>query len=1248
MIDLNLKWLPFDGELELIRFKDYEPPKGDQVALDFSGAYTPPSGDSVAIEFLPGEGGSKGEEQYVFPEGHDSALISGQAWVKQHTRYLVPAAVQSALAFGSHTAHNYLTYTTLSGIDSARYGRLEIKNRNRYFAAGGFSADSYGKPSVINWNKDVYPKGFSLWKYQYQRFGRAYIWNLLQIPKFQGFNASEHGKPFLRGGVKYLYLSGKNQSEYGKPVVINTMADQHGKPKGIDPGPFGRPSLSPRMLYPSGIFEYGFSEPLVQFPPFPVGWESSRTGKPDVDYWTKILPVAGIDPGEHVGYPFVRDRAQRVFVRSALGAGIFGDIKILSMEGFIHVPGEDHFRSSIYAEVRSNRRSIEGDGFNAELFGDTGVRNKTPSLGPIGIEPIPISPASVGYWQRYVRGRGFQNEQYGHPELTQTPSIAPQGLLTSLLGNPTVWPAVRGYELDGFEALEFGGITVWFRVRRIPMESGFRGDRYGEPKIEHSRRVIMGQGALRDSYGKPRVSNSNRSVAPDGIFDDTVSGHLVGGTRFLKVFGFVATRFGDRIIPPRQALYPRGFVSEFGLSLVYNQTTVIPPEGFTISQIPTGQWGVPGVYSSRQYIEMYYDPDSLLNVPDWPVWTLIENRNKVIGAIGKNAQAFGNSSVFNNARVIAFDGVQPPSKPDYYEAGMVAFRIRPLYMDGIEPPYMGRWARIYNDALVIRPDGFAADTHGQSEAETTRRYFRWIGGFLSEQHGTPMVADRIRTIEFERRYSIGPPRIQLHIVDLYTRYVEAIGDDMAPVGLPSLSIHFNKIRTRWSYQELFGWADLRNLTPEVGTRGRASDVFGSGLVRLEWRPVDPDGSDMQRFGLASIADTDRSMSVRGFRAGAIGDKVKVILGKQPPFTDQTLTLDRHGIPFPGAPYGQLPNPSMNQYVLYTQGFRADRFGDAFFQSNALIVDYGIAMRDPYGRPFVGLKNRGITAKSIDAEITCGKPRISPHTIWATTQTPAQAGQNHPESDSFRPVGQTIQYPAGERFGRLRISTYRGDVYPRTAGSQMRLGRPRLQLQLRYMQVTGIRSYRFGWHSLGDGTQELKLFGAKAFMELGKPTVKRPPYTGPQTVRLKGLMAGAFGSDRVEHFHRELVFSGHDSMAMGRKRGGDPYMWQGLRVGPLMPTIPDSFNASGYGEPWVSFRVREFVIDGFNAFRSEYELENFKARMRVRNSYIPTPPDQELLPVGVDVLGVGAPNVALGVHYILPDGNSDQYRKGAPS
>ena len=105
------------------------------------------------------------------------------------------------------------------------------------------------------------------------------------------------------------------------------------------------------------------------------------------------------------------------------------------------------------------------------------------------------------------------------------------------------------------------------------------------------------------------------------------------------------------------------------------------------------------------------------------------------------------------------------------------------------------------------------------------------------------------------------------------------------------------------------------------------------------------------------------------------------------------------------------------------------------------------------------------------------------------------------------------------------------------------------------------------------------------------------------------------------------------------------MPQNLHVGPRWPNIPAGFVASDYGQPWVSHRVRELTLEGFESFLSEYDFQNFKHRMRVSRTEIPKP-RLTVSPEGFAALETGAPDLLLGVHYIRPDGNADQYRKGA--
>ena len=95
----------------------------------------------------------------------------------------------------------------------------------------------------------------------------------------------------------------------------------------------------------------------------------------------------------------------------------------------------------------------------------------------------------------------------------------------------------------------------------------------------------------------------------------------------------------------------------------------------------------------------------------------------------------------------------------------------------------------------------------------------------------------------------------------------------------------------------------------------------------------------------------------------------------------------------------------------------------------------------------------------------------------------------------------------------------------------------------------------------------------------------------------------------------------------------------------MPTIPSGAQTDLYGEPWVSFRVRDVAMQGFDAFLSEYDLEAFDKRMRVTRSEA-VRPSRSIAPVGILATDFAASDVKPGIHFIRPDGNADQYRKGA--
>ena len=813
-----------------------------------------------------------------------------------------------------------------------------------------------------------------------------------------------------------------------------------------------------------------------------------------------------------------------------------------------------------------------------------------------------------------------------------------------------VWNYNQHVNAGGISSVAHGKPSVWLYTRYLK-PSGVQAASYGNAWASHWLRYVTAAGVGdKTARGRPWISHSPRELAPAG-FDamKVLESHVVGGTRIVAPVGTEMTEWGARIIPEGQTLYPQGFVGEVGTPDVQLHTRYLGAKGFETTPDDL-RFPFHHAWNLRQYIRQDYDPNDGLNPQPFGQWTAIENRNKEPVPVGWLSERHGYTSIFNKAVVVLPQGIAAPADAPTYKAGSITHRVRPLQLDGWDSAEQSRWAAVFNIADIVVPSGHDGLQMGTPGLENRSRLYDKVGNFDSMAVGTPMVAERVRGLRIEERHTIEPPQIELPEVKLHTRYLEHVSaGDFAGAGMPVLDIRWTVITPRWAFHPpaWIGEPALRNVTPELRTGGANHEEFGTASIRTQWRTVETMYGDMVQWGRPIVRD--RRHWVEFVTVGAPpqmmpGPKVTKVGGLPDP-----QGIQPNGIAPTPSLAGQVPRPLLNLLFAYPDGFESLRIGATKVTANSIRVEPGI-FEHKIGTHTLSLRNRTLAVKGIDAYAEPGKPRLSPHTIYAVVEAPMQAKKNH-NSNGLHYVDHDYygRYLAGP--GTPRVSNQRRQLRASGVGVPTnQTPSPRIFNKQSVIDVDGSTQLRMGWPSI-PGLQALDLDGSGWMSQsFGATTVKRPPYVGPLYVNATGFNAASFGADtKVEYFQRSLPVQGWNALAMGASKPNDtPYTWQGLRVGPLMPTIPEGFNAEQFGQAWVSHRVRDLFVPGEDFMQvAEYDPMDFAKRMRVRNATTPKPPAQGIGPAGFHALQVGTPGARLGAHHIRPDGNAEQYRKGAP-
>lgn len=940
------------------------------------------------------------------------------------------------------------------------------------------------------------------------------------------------------------------------------------------------------------------------------GFDSLAIGTPGIRLTTQNIDGVSLGSTFITGYANVR-LSYFIIRPTAINFALFGRPSIINTSKTIKPT------SLVYTQfgtpiLQQGTNYIVAGGLNSAALGAHQVQNYKRFIRPNGSNFLGFGTARLQSLRNYLKPGGFATMAVSRPRISHKEQQA-----TTRQENPsTLW----------------GKTLVAFGVRYIEQHSPIEMTRFGA------------------SWG----SFSPRFIEPRGIFTLFPSNHNVAGSRTVKMEGMDFLRFGTRIIPESQVIYPQGITTLFGDLEIYNYVQHIKPKGFlTVGEHIDLRFGHPTTYNLTQYLKPFHDETSLANGPRFPDIRQhqIFNRNRFIQTHGALSQRFGYQEVNNNARLVGPTGIASPIEVELTKT-MVAYRIRHFRMEGIEPPYLSNRHIAHLNAALIHQKGEVLTLFGNAKIENTRRSFRFIS--LGEQSlmGRPAIGHKIRSVFILSDYSIAAPVIPMPEVKLGIRYIEAHGIDSVRYGNQHFEERFTKIAPKWIDQAAVGEPVIKNVTPQLRQRGLEMTEFGLPYIGLYTRYLKPDGINSQAFGAHKIGDRKQRIDMLNYAIAPPQISKLHEIKNLDPGNYLPRRIELKGIETINFELHPDRLHKISQNVLRPESETPmTLFGTARITANSIRVEPGyweILM----GTPRVENKNRTILVKSDDCDfLTIGKPAMSPHTIWAVMDAPKQAIDNH-----AKPTPR-LHYVNG----LAENGTSKQPGFDIGIPSIVHKNR---RVQMRGMDFSVLKEdhtvdnvlYRIepkGWNNLrigviapiGDQTvsfraqKDMTLFGAAKIEIID-------PYEG--TLRLSGLKLSVFGKPTIDYFHRFVKPVGLLSQAMGTKRDNDrPYLWQGLRIGAFVPTNIGGGVMTEFGTTWISARVREIKPGGQDfAVVNEYDPQHFNMRMFVWNRKQPEPsPTQRINGIGFNAQLMGTPDIKPAVHYIRPDGNSDNFRKG---
>ncbi|WP_336034711.1 hypothetical protein [Acinetobacter bereziniae] len=891
---------------------------------------------------------------------------------------------------------------------------------------------------------------------------------------------------------------------------------------------------------------------------------------------------------------------------------------------------------------------LKPNGVSASSYGQPSLTLYRKYVQPLGINALQVGTFLIYNKNKFIFLTGLNAQLFGQSNIQNLKRfLTPIGLNAGLYGNHKI-QSLRAYiNHYGSNFIKFGDARISHKEQFATNAGGINGLQVGNHLVAYSLRYIEMNSNNMELFGRAWISFSPRFIEPRGIYEQYPSNHLVSPKITIYPEGLNATLFGTRIIPEIQRVYSQGIETIYGNAEVKNYIQYISPKGFLgFGENVSQQWGHYKVWNRTQYIVQEHASDDGLNPPTPSKLATVLNRNRTLQMFGLLHQRFGYQQVENGARALLPLGIQSLTESEKTKT-FIAYRIRKLPIPSIDPLPISAWTNVRLGAKLLKPSGLLALRFGTAHVENIRRNFRFIGLGVQSIYGNAMISDAIRTLGFEQRYTIAPPIISLPEVKYGRRFVEFFATDtMSKYGRAEVVSRFNKIFPKYELKNLVGEPIVRNVTPELRHRGLDLSEYGNTYIGLYTRYINAQSISILNFGNHTIADRQQSIIVYGISSPDISKFHKLERIGAGKYIPQLIDFNKNGI--------ETENFETNPkkwHVIHQNVIRPDSdkemtvFGVADVHANSIRVEPGYWER-LFGVATISHKNRSINVAAWTEKLDLGAPRISPHTIYAVKEAPEQAINNHikPELELHYVDGYGRE--PGAIFGTADVSHFHRKII--IGGGVLTLfGSAELRQTLFIIKLKGFNSLKFGIIA-PIGNQTISFRRSLDMSSFGLNSIQHiEPYN--KNIKPIGFESLKFSKNEIQLFHRNVFMSGLDSQSMGKQRQDDtPYMWQGLRIGPHIPTNIGGGVQSAYGNAWVSNRVREVALVGLDyALVNVYDYGNFDQRMRVtiRKDEQVIPP-QRIYMSGFDGLQIAVSDIKNYVHFIRPDGNSDQYRKGA--